>query len=316
MKSISLIIPVYNVEAYLQRCLESVVACGYENMEILCVDDGSRDRSREILEEFRKRDGRIRILSQENRGVSAARNLGLSAARGELIGFVDGDDVVHPEYFRALTAALEVYGADVAVCGYRKWMPGQNTLWDADCLKPAYLLNGPDSMKDHTAKCFAWGRLYRRDVLKQVRFRENMALGEDRAFHLALVCGNPELRIARLDARLYGYCQRPDSTVAGASRENWRVLAEDILAGCRAEEDWRKALYLTECVKLAFSLREQCRKDRCGYPEASELVAACLEEMKRTPRLHPVRRIGYWLMAKMPWIYRGMLYVKERMEGR
>ena len=93
---ISVIIPVYNVEAYLPRCLDSVIQNTYRNLEIICVDDGSTDGSPEILRDYAQRDARITVITKENGGVSSARNAGLDRATGEFVAFIDSDDFVHP----------------------------------------------------------------------------------------------------------------------------------------------------------------------------------------------------------------------------
>ena len=96
---ISVIVPVYNVEPWLRQCLDSIVGQTYGDLEILLVDDGSTDRCGAVCEEYARADARIRVFHTENRGLSAARNLGLREARGELIGFVDADDWIEPEMY-------------------------------------------------------------------------------------------------------------------------------------------------------------------------------------------------------------------------
>lgn len=313
MKTISVIIPVYNVEAYLPDCLDSVLKNKMQHLEILCINDGSTDRSGQILEEYRKKDMRIRVIHQKNRGVSAARNAGLEAAAGELIAFVDGDDWVHPRYFQILAEALEAGQADVVICGY---VASSEPVPFREEITERRLMVGRDTMKDHTAKCYVWGRLYRREVLKNIRFREDMALGEDRAFHLELVCRNPELRVVQLSSKRYGYRQRLGSAVAGATADSWIRLTEDLLKGCGWEQtDLGKSLYLTESIKLAFSVRNQCGEDPARLRKSEMLVDECVHIMKTVRSLPLVRRVGYWLMARYQWIYRLLLWAKMKSAG-
>ena len=103
---ISVIVPVYNVAAWLPRCVDSILAQTYENLEILLVDDGSTDGSGNICEEYAKKDTRIRVLHKENGGLSSARNAGLDAAAGAYIGFVDSDDWIAPEMYAELRRTL------------------------------------------------------------------------------------------------------------------------------------------------------------------------------------------------------------------
>lgn len=116
--SVSIIVPCYNVAAYLDQCMESLTGQSMEDIEIICVNDGSSDRTAEILREWRNRDRRVRIIDQKNSGVSAARNSGMAAAAGTYIGFVDPDDMVERNMFQRLVTAAAEKEADVAVCGY------------------------------------------------------------------------------------------------------------------------------------------------------------------------------------------------------
>ena len=115
---ISIIVPVYNVEKYLSRCLDSILVQTYRDFELILVDDGSTDRSGAICDEYASRDERIKLIRQSNQGLSVARNVGLDAARGDYIGFVDSDDYIHPETYQILLDALLKYDADLSVCGF------------------------------------------------------------------------------------------------------------------------------------------------------------------------------------------------------
>ena len=119
MKTISVIIPVYGVEPYLRRCLDSVAAQTCRDLEILLVDDGSPDGCPAICDEYAAGDSRFRVIHKENGGLSDARNAGLAAATGEYIGFVDSDDWLEPDMYERLAEALERTGSEVAVCNFR-----------------------------------------------------------------------------------------------------------------------------------------------------------------------------------------------------
>lgn len=116
---ISVIIPVYNVEQYLRRCLDSVVAQTYQNLEIICVDDGSVDHSGKICDQYAARDARIKVIHQENQGLSAARNRGLDAAEGEYIAFVDSDDYILEDMYKKMLDKLLDYNVDLCVCQWQ-----------------------------------------------------------------------------------------------------------------------------------------------------------------------------------------------------
>ena len=116
---ISVIIPVYNVEKYLRRCLDSVIAQTYQNLEIICVDDGSIDDSGKICDQYAVRDARIKVIHQENQGLSAARNRGLDAAEGEYIAFVDSDDYILEDMYKKMLDKLLDYSVDLCVCQWQ-----------------------------------------------------------------------------------------------------------------------------------------------------------------------------------------------------
>jgi glycosyltransferase involved in cell wall biosynthesis len=118
---ISVIIPVYKVEAYLTVCVESVLAQTYEQLEIILVDDGSPDNCPKICDEFAARDSRIRVIHKENGGLSSARNAGIDAARGEYLAFLDSDDLWTPVFLERLCRAAQETGADFAVCLFRRF---------------------------------------------------------------------------------------------------------------------------------------------------------------------------------------------------
>ncbi len=115
---LSIIVPVYHVKPYLEQCVRSLLAQTYENLEVLLIDDGSQDGSGELCDLLAAEDSRILVIHQENRGVSAARNAGLRAAKGAYIGFVDADDWIEPEMYQSMISLMEADGSDAAFCGY------------------------------------------------------------------------------------------------------------------------------------------------------------------------------------------------------
>ena len=116
---ISIIVPVYNVAADLPRCLDSILAQTHTNLEIICVDDGSKDNSGEILDQYATKYDKICVIHKDNGGVTSARLRGVEAASGDWIGFVDGDDEIEPDMYARLIGNAEKFGADISHCGYQ-----------------------------------------------------------------------------------------------------------------------------------------------------------------------------------------------------
>lgn len=117
---ISVIVPVYNVEKYLDKCVDSIVNQTYKNLEIILVDDGSPDNCPKMCDNWAKKDKRIKVIHKENGGVSSARNVGIDNAKGEYIGFVDSDDWTEKKYIQKLYEVLIQENADIALCGYNR----------------------------------------------------------------------------------------------------------------------------------------------------------------------------------------------------
>lgn len=145
---ISVIIPVYNAEKYLRRCLDSVVAQTYRNLEIICVDDGSVDESGKICDQYAVRDARIKVIHQENQGLSAARNKGLDAAEGEYIAFVDSDDYILEDMFERLYIALTRFNTMYVICGFNAVDPDGKIL-DAHAVDEVQKYTGEEALYRH-----------------------------------------------------------------------------------------------------------------------------------------------------------------------
>ena len=115
---ISVVVPVYNVEDYLDRCVKSIISQTYENLEVILVDDGSADGSPVMCDSWAQKDPRIKVIHKPNGGVSSARNAALDAATGDFIGFVDSDDWIENDFYELLMKSLAENGSDIAFCGY------------------------------------------------------------------------------------------------------------------------------------------------------------------------------------------------------
>ena len=157
---ISVIVPVYKVEPYLRKCLDSIVNQTYRNLEIILVDDGSPDNCGRICDEYAERDKRIRVIHQKNGGVSSARNEGLKIASGDWIGWVDSDDWIEPDMFEYLLENAKKSKADIAVCSRKEWYKDRCILrkWEKDILLNMLLRQGCYNFHcvTHTRKTDKW----------------------------------------------------------------------------------------------------------------------------------------------------------------
>ena len=215
--SVSIVVPCYNVAPYVEECLESLVNQSLQDLEIICVNDGSTDATPALLDAWARRDGRIRVIHRENGGQASARNVGMDTAAGEYVGFVDPDDYISPVMFQRLYLAAEEYRADVACMGAT--IAGDMPLsvrWS--------MLNGLQCPEWHCGNYdfttmgpfseLCWDKLYRAEFLKKtgLRFRAGMWQGSDALFNNLL---QPYVkRIVKIPDCLYIYRPtRPDSLV-------------------------------------------------------------------------------------------------------
>lgn len=165
---ISVIIPVYNVEPYVRRCLDSVVNQTYKDLEILVIDDGSTDDSGKICDKY-KRDERVKVFHTENRGLSAARNLGLDNASGEWIGFVDSDDWIEPDMYEVLLKRAEETGADIAECGFYIDYPSKYST----CTVNTEAVSSKDALNaliNESLRTEVWNKIFRSNLFLNIRF--------------------------------------------------------------------------------------------------------------------------------------------------
>ena len=215
---ISIIVPIYKVEPYLRKCLDSIVNQTYQNLEIILIDDGSPDRCGEICDEYAAKDGRITVIHKTNGGLSSARNAGLDAATGEYIGFVDSDDWIEMDMYEYLLSNVLSKNADICICG--RYEEYENKFFIKRYLGEE-LLNKEDAvcalLKNDLIQNFVWDKLWRRKLFDNICFPvgrtyEDLAIVH-RLFERAEV-------ILCLPEAKYHYLQRPDSIVGDISLQN------------------------------------------------------------------------------------------------
>ena len=209
---ISVIIPLCNVEKYLARCLDSVINQTFKDIEIICVDDGSIDNSVTIAEQYAEKDPRISLIYQENKGPSAARNVGLKIARGKYISFVDGDDWIDLNFLEKLHNAAESSNADAACAEVQRPHASGRSPYKLKFKSEQILSTVQEKYRvlDIPMRCYIWNKIYRRDELERqnLKFIEGM-LFEDIPFttHFLLNCG----KVVTVPGVRYYYWVNPKS---------------------------------------------------------------------------------------------------------
>lgn len=224
-KLISVVIPVYNVEQYIGKCLESILSQTYNNLEIIVVNDGATDGSGEIISQYTN-DPRLKYIEQKNSGVSAARNAGINFATGDYIAFVDSDDYLELDMYEKLYDAIAKNCADMSVCDY-------NLIYD-ERIERKYsgmhddTVDVSNNISDYfytycackTPNNYVWSRLYRAEIVKRsgIQF-QSFKLGDDTLFNFMLL---PHInKVVNISDASYNYLQRASSNIyTVASRTN------------------------------------------------------------------------------------------------
>ena len=232
---VSVVVPIYKVEPYLRQCIDSILGQTYKNLQVLLIDDGSPDGCGEICDEYAQKDHRIEVFHTGNNGLSAARNLGICKAKGDLISFIDADDWIEPRMIEVLHETLERTKADVSVCSFVKEFPSSSMFicFDEKIYEGEEIL---DALLDKKYNYSVWNRLYRRELFRGVRFPEGKYY-EDIFSALAIL--REAGKMVCISEPLYHYRVRQDSIsqthtakilfdYADANLSNYRYFHEHV----------------------------------------------------------------------------------------
>lgn len=256
---LSIITPVYQVEQYLPQCLDSILAQTYPHYELILVDDGSKDRSGEICDEYAKKDGRIRVIHTENRGAGAARNTGFAHATGEYVVFVDSDDYISENMIERLYMIIHKSKYDLVVCNFLRAYPdGKN---DFTTQFPDMEISGREvlahwkTQKNYGLWTVPWSKIIRKSILDQVKFPEGKYF-EDEFFsdQLFLRCD----RVRVIPDSLYVNRVRTSSTMNSQKTRNYLDLIDAFQA--RIELYLEQSLPVDEVYKILIYLLEPYSK--------------------------------------------------------
>lgn len=283
---LSVIVPVYNVEEYLGRCVESLRGQTLKEIEIILVDDGATDSSGVLCDELSLKDTRIKVIHKENEGQGIARNCGIEAAKGEYVTFVDSDDYMEKEAYQYLIQEAEEHQADVICFGYSKDDQQGNSIYKSKIRGRCYLRNevkrefalhffGDDPKDDDMRGVSACMSVYRMDVIKEhgIRFpSERKVLSEDTVFNLEF-CRSARVAVS-CEKIFYHYCIQADSFSRGYSKERLGKTAEfmDILSGYAKEMGIEGLTVNRIQMVLWISLLEAIRKE-VAYKGVSDYLA-------------------------------------------
>lgn len=304
---ISIIIPVYKVEKYLSRCIESVMAQTYSNIEIILIDDGSSDKCPEICDNYADKDPRIKVVHKKNGGLSDARNAGITLAEGKYISFLDSDDYVHPRMYQELLHILKKEEADVSFCNLNRVYSEEYELNDIQD-GTLHIYSGKQAVKNildknlHVVSVIACGKLYKKELFESIRFPVGK-LHEDEftTYKIFYKC----TKVVFMDKGYYYYFQRDDG-IMGTRK---KVFSADGLEAYEQMGDFfqktsdRDIFYLVKYKYMYMLHRASVDLKKSG--DQSEIdLAEELEEKYRSEYKENIAGIKTLKRKIRLWLYR------------
>ena len=322
-KKISVIVPVFNVENYLDKCMNSIVRQTYHNLEIILINDGSSDSSGEKCDIWKDKDTRIRVIHKENGGLSDARNAGLETATGAYIGFVDSDDFIEPDFFGILVRNLNEYQADISCCRFaRVWEDGKREPVGEN--HQVAVFAGTEGLREYLyAKVmdpFVCNKLYRRETIGKSRFIKGI-IGEDNPFNYEVFLKAEKIVLAGESG--YNYLQARSGAITSGtvtqkkidSVYRWEEIRRKCLEDCPELEPYA----LRRAVLFYVGLYNNIRKQKTFSEEQKKICAYLKEhfnEVQQNEIFERTVKISVWLLVKMPRCYQIVMRLYKKIVGR
>lgn len=306
---ISIIIPVYKVELYIRNCLNSVLNQTYKDYEVILIDDGSPDACGKICEEYAENRSNWNVVHQKNAGQAAARNAGLSIAKGDYICFIDSDDSVDPNYLQELYHALIETNSNLAICGYQRINESSEIVQAERCESEKLDENELwEEIFGHLNNA-VWNKLYRKDILKDLQFPEGLYHGEDLMFNLQYIsrCNGA----VQIKSKLYHYWEREGSITKSGFSER-KIMEIDSKDSAREFVKNHNPNFLSVADKYCFRARMNViRNIYKNFKENNYSKQVC--EFSRYVKEHYPKvsshikfkeKIEYFLFVNVRWLYR------------
>ncbi len=275
---VSVIIPVYKVEKYLRKCVDSVLSQTYKNLEIFLVDDGSPDNCGKICDEYAKKEARIKVIHKQNGGLSSARNAALDVCTGEYITFIDSDDCVEPTYVEKLYDAIKKYDCDISVCGDNFVDESGRVLKQTNFKEDFYKKDQSFEFFYGTInRHFAWGKLYEKHIFEELRYPNG--LNYEDTYVVPEICKLIEKGICIISDRLYNYLHMRDGAITNdvsAKIFDWVVAKKHALEIIPSDS---KA-YESCCWSLFFSYTIMYKRVKNNKDLSDKMEKMFLEDYK------------------------------------
>lgn len=224
---VSVIVPVYNCEKYIEKCLLSIKKQTFRNFEVIIVNNGSTDGTQEIINRFDKDDSRFKVYSQDNQGICGSRNRGLNESKGKYVCFIDADDFVEPDYCKKMVEAIQLTDSDIAICDYAMTYRTREiksilNLQNGEC-DTSKITNYIFYLRYIARNPVVWNKMYKKQMIENADIRFELQHGEDLLFHLRLL---PHInKVTTISDTLYHYVQRSSSAAHGLNEVNKQNIA-------------------------------------------------------------------------------------------
>lgn len=297
---VSVIIPVYNIENYIENCLNSVVNQTYKNLEIICVDDGSNDKSAEKIKAIAEKDSRVKYFYQKNAGVSAARNLGLQKVTGEYVMFVDGDDYLHFQAVELLLNEIEKYGCDM-VCAEHRYTQKLDEKQSAVSKAESKAIGIPEMFVSRGNSCLgksSCGKLIKTSAAQKAHFPVGITNGEDGYYVIMLL--DSGITVRHIEAELYYYYSRPDSAVTAEFNLRQFSITYSFDMLCDELANSKNAFLKKYCLQYLFQTILYNRTRAIGtacekqvLQESKKIGRKRLGEFMKNKDISPVIRLSF-----------------------
>lgn len=251
---ISVIVPIYNVEEYLKRCIDSIINQTYRNLEIILVDDGATDNCPLIADEYKKIDKRIKVIHKTNGGLSDARNAGIEIATGEYLMFIDSDDEINENMISILYDNLKKHDADISICGYQKIYIGDDIKkvykeYDVKVCKYNLFENMYNTYGKYTI--VAWNKLYKKELFETLRYPKGKVHEDEFVIHELLKKCNTLVYDTR---ELYYYYQRNNSITSNFNLKRLNAIEalEERLSFFKDDKKMYDMTMKSYCLRLMY----------------------------------------------------------------
>lgn len=313
---VSVIVPIYNNEKYLDRCIKSIASQTYNNLEIILVDDGSTDNCPSICDNWAKIDSRVKVVHQKNSGVSAARNAGLDLARGDCVGFVDSDDFVDCDMYRLLVENAVSCDSDCVSCGFMfDYIDGRES---ATVKSESFILTGDDILKNYIADNLirpeTANKIYKKSLFDNVRFNPDIHYAEDLLINYELL--KKAKTVTGISAPLYHYTQESGNSSTTALITPYRAQSYCVLKHIADEQKGSPLYEIAVCryVKGIFALLTRLCKcnDKALFDKYFPVYRAEVKKYKpyiKGANYSKKHKLAAFLLVRFPRLF---AFVTER----